>query len=629
MKTIKNTIILALLPFMFSACSDFLDIKDESAINPAIWDNENSAKLYINNIYTLCMPGFGGESPVGDGSLAALSDETDGMGSRLLLGTLEEGSAGMFSAATYQSIRYINIAFEAMKTSQMPADAKRRTLGQLYFFRAYQHWKMVKIYGGVPYMRDVVDYLSADIIKNAPRHKTSECIAFMRADLDSAITHLPAVWPLDEYARITRAGAAAMKGRILLFWASPQFNPTNDINRWKDAYEANLAARDMCLADGYALMTDITVPVTAQWPVAVDFNRIFITKRSGGNREAIIVTPFLQSQKFHGYENSVRPVDVTNNTSRPSNLPSWDLVAAFPMRNGTLAYSNTAQASNRLTNFTGNTDIRKYYQNRDPRFYATIAFNGCYFPLEGNAQRRQWTYTGGEIAGTDRTSTTGFYCRKYVNPAITGADMARTHTDWIELRYAEVLLNLAEAAFEFQGSESAVGYDCLIQIRRRAGIEPGTDGMFGLKSSPGYSIIEIVMNERRVELAFEGKRFWDLRRRNMFTRDLGTKMLKLNLWKKSGSGYTFALSGITATNFNAIRNDLPLDSVFKYFSMTLRSSGPLVRSIAYKTYHTPEELADKIDRSYNFFDIPQNILTRSPALTQTMGWPNGVFNPFE
>lgn len=629
MKTIKNILTLLLLPFMFSACSDYLDVKDESAINPAIWDNENSAKLYINNIYNLCLPGFGGESPVADGSMAAISDETDGMGSKLLLGTLEEGSAGAFSAATYQAIRYINIAFDAMKTSEMSLEAKRKTLGQLYFFRAYQHWKLVNIYGGVPYMREVVDYLSDDIIKNAPRHKTSECIAFLKADLDSAITHLPATWPSDEYARITRAGAAAMKGRIMLFWASPQFNPTNDINRWKEAYETNLAARDMCLADGYALMTDITVPVTPQWPVAVDFNKIFITKRSGGNREAIIVTPYLQSQRFHGYENSVRPSEITNNTGRPSNLPSWDLVAAFPMKDGTLAYSNTAQATNRLTNFTGSTDIRRYYQNRDPRFYATIAFNGSYYPLEGNAQRRQWTYTGGEAVTSDRTSTTGFYTRKYVDPAITGADMARTHTDWIELRYAEVLLNLAEAAFEFQGSESAVGYDCLKQIRQRAGIEPGNDGMYGLKSSPGYSITEIVMNERRVELAFEGKRFWDLRRRNMFTRDLGTKILKLNVWKKSGSGYTFALSGITPTNFNAIRNDLPVDSVYKYFTMTLKSTGPLVRGIAYKTYHTPEELTDKIDRSYNFFDIPQNILTRSPALLQTMGWPNGVFNPFE
>lgn len=626
---IKYIILFILaLPF-FTACSDYLDVKDEAAINPAIWDNENSAKLYVNNIYTLCLPGFGGESPMSDGSLTGLSDETDGMGSKLLLGTLEDGSAGQFSAATYQAIRYINIAFDAMKSSTLPVDARNRILGQLYFFRAFQHWKLVNVYGGVPYMREVVDYQSDDVIKNAPRNKTSECIQFLSEDLDAAINLLPANWPSDEYARITRGAAAAFKGRILLFYASPQFNPTNDQARWKSAYDANLYAKNLCTQDGYKLMTNINVPITSQWPVAVDFNKIFITKKSDGNTEVILVTPYLQSQKTHGYENSVRPSDITGNTGRPSNLPSWDLVAAFPMKDGKLAYSNTAAAANRNTVFTGSTDIRKYYQNRDPRFYATIAFNGSYYPLEGNAARRQWTYTGGEAITSEKTSTTGFYCRKYVNPSISGAEREKTYTDWIELRYAEVLLNLAESAIEYEGENSIIALECLKEIRQRAGIEAGTDGNYGLKSNPDYTMLEIVLNERRVELAFEGKRFWDLRRRNMFTNDLGSKMLKLNGWKKSGSGYTFTLTGISATDFNAIRNELPLDSVYKYFTMTAKSTGPLVRAIAYKTYVTQTELNDKEDRSYNFFDIPQSILTRSPALKQTMGWANGTFDPFE
>ncbi|MCE1155361.1 MAG: RagB/SusD family nutrient uptake outer membrane protein [Bacteroidales bacterium] len=626
---IKSIIYALLLLPIVSSCSDFLDVKDESAINPAIWDNENAAKLYINNIYSLCMPGFGGESPVGDGSLAALSDETDGMGSNLLLGTLEEGSAGAFSSATYQAVRYINTAFNAMKSSKLPADAQSRILGQLYFFRAFQHWKLVNIYGGVPYMRDVVDYQSDDIIRNAPRNKTSECIALLKQDLDSAIKHLPATWVSEEYGRVTRAAAAALKGRILLFYASPQFNPANDRNRWKEAFDANIFARNLCTTDGYRLMTDIKVQANAQWPVAVDFNKVFITKKTANNPEVILVTPYLQSLKYHGYEGSVRPVDVTNATGRPSNLPSWDLVAAFPMKDGKIVYKHTATASNRTTVFSGHTDIRKYYQDRDPRFYATIAFNGSYYPLEGNPTRRQWTYTGGEISSSDKTTTTGFYTRKYINPAITGVDMNKTYTDWIEIRYAEVLLNLAEAAFEYEGDNSATGFDCLKAIRERAGIEPGVDGFYGLKSNPEYSMLEIVMNERRVEMAFEGKRFWDLRRRNMFTNNLGANFLKLNGWKKSGSGYTFTLSGITTAAFNSIRQELPVDSVYKYFTMTAKSTGPLVKSIAYRTYTTEAELMGKTDRSYNFFDIPLNILTRSPALKQTIGWSNGEFNPFE
>lgn len=618
---IKNIILIISASFLSVSCSDFLDVKDESAINPAIWDNENSAKLYINNIYNTCLSSFGGESPVSDGSLASLSDETSGMDSKLMIGTLESGNVSVYSASTYQSIRYINIALNEMSKSTLTGDERNRILGQLYFFRAWQHWKLIRLYGGVPYMREFVDYLSADSIKNAPRHKTSQCIAFLKQDLELAIEYLPSAWPTDEYARITRAGAAGFLGRILLFYASPQFNPTNDINRWKDAFDANLRAKDICTQDGYALM-DVSATPTLQLPVNKDFNKIFITKKTGGNKEVIIVTPYLQANKFHGYENSVRPVEVTSNTGRPSNCPTWDLVISFPMINGILPFNNLRQ-------FTGNTDITKYYQNRDPRFYGTIAFNGAYYPLEGNAVRRQWTYTGGEGTTSDKTSPTGFYCRKYVNPAINGEERAKTYTDWIELRYAEVLLNLAESAFEYQGPESETGYDCLKQIRERAGIEAGIDGFYGLKSNTAFTPIEVVMNERKVELAFEGKRFFDLRRRNMFTEDLGSNIPKLNGWKKSGSGYTFTLRSNLTAEFNSLKDDLPVDSVYKYFTMAPKSAGPLVKAIAFKAVTDPNTLKTTFDGSYNFFAIPSDILSRSPALVQTIGWENGAFDPFE
>lgn len=624
---IKNLIfVLAALP-IFTACNDFLDVKDESAINPAIWDNENSAKLYLNTIYSMVMPGFGGESPVADGNLVSISDENDGMGSTLLLGTLTSGSVGSFSAATYQAIRYVNIAFEAMKTSTLDQETKNRIIGQLYFFRAYQHWKLVNVYGGVPYMLEVVDYESEDFIKNAPRNKTSECIAFLEQDLDSAIAKLPAAWPSEEYARITRAGAAALKGRILLFYASPQFNPENSKARWENALEANLEAKQICLTDGYGLM-DITANITSQWPVATDLNKIFSTKKSAGNKEVILVTPYLQAQKYHGYEASVRPAEITNADGRPSNLPTWDLVAAYPMKDGSPAFTYEGTTAHKVK-FTGDVDIRKFYQNRDPRFYSTIAFNGCYYPLEGNTNRRQWTYTGGEATTSDKVTTTGFYCRKMVNPNITGADMDKTYTDWVELRYAEILLNIAECAFEVEGEDSQTAMDHVIAIRQRAGIEPGTDNLYGIKSNPSFSLLETILNERRIEFAFEGKRFWDLRRRNMFTSNLGTQTTMINGFKKSGSGYTFALSGITATQFDLIKADLPVDSVYKYFKMTVKSTGPLVKAIAYKAVEDEANLMTTYTGNYNFFDIPQSILTRSPALDQTLGWENGEFNPFE
>ncbi|MHB9141966.1 MAG: RagB/SusD family nutrient uptake outer membrane protein, partial [Paludibacter sp.] len=599
---IKSLILyICALPILVS-CSDFLDVKDPAAINPAIWNDESSAKLYLNDLYALCMPGFGGDG-VGDGSLNNLSDETSDMSSTILLGTLTTGGVGTYSSNTYQPIRYINIALKEMASSTLTGDARNRVLGQLYFLRAWQHWKLINLYGGVPYIRDVVDYQSADSILNAPRNKTSECIQYLKQDLDLAIKDLPAAWTSDENGRITRGAAAAFLGRVLLFYASPQFNPTNDNSRWKDAYDANIYARDLCTQDGYALM-DISSPQTTQWPFTTDFNKIFITKKSDGNKEVLIVTPYLQALKYHGYENSVRPNEITNGTGRPSNCPTWDLVISFPMIDGKVAFDKSRK-------FIGNTDIKKFYLNRDPRFYATIAYNGCYYPLEGNATRKQWFYTCpktitdslgkkttityyAENTTSDKTSPTGFYCRKMVNPAISGDERAKTYTDWIVMRYAEVLLNLAECSFEYnQGSNSEVGYDCLKQIRARAGIEPGGDGYYGLKSNPEFSPIELVMNERRVEFAFEGIRFFDLRRRNMFTNNLGTNILKIDGFKKSGSGYKFTLVNTKDTAiflYPAKRDTVKFENISKYFTLTPMSTGPLVKSIAYKTAITQDEL---------------------------------------
>jgi starch-binding outer membrane protein, SusD/RagB family len=644
MKFNKLYIIIALLPFLFSSCDDFLNVKDNSAISSTIWDNEESAKLYLNNIYSSCLPAFGGES-LTTTSLANLSDETSDMSSDILLGSLGSSKITVYSATTYESIRYVNIGLDALKKSALTGEARKRTAGQLYFFRAWQHWKLVNLYGGVPYMKDYVTFTSDSSLINAPRNKTSECIEYLKQDLDSAIALLPTAWVSTEYARITRAAAAAFKGRVLLFWASPQFNPTNDINRWREAYEANLSARDLCLQDGYGLMS-VTSAVTNTWPYGYDFNQIFRKKKSDGNNEVLIATPYYTDLKTHGYENSVCPAEVTSGSSAPSLCPSWDLVLSFPMKDGSLAFKiNPSYSSSKGFPyiFTGNNgDMKKFYLNRDPRFYATVAFNGCYYQLEGNSSRRQWffqfTRRNGKIyysenTTIDKISSTGFYCRKMVDPTLLRANMGKSGTDWIEMRYAEVLLNLAECAFEYQGSNSEIGYDCLKQIRARAGIDAGSDGYYGLKSNSTITPIELVMNERRVELAFEGKRFYDLRRRNMFTNNLGSYIMKLNGWRKSGSAYVFGLNNVAtdSTMFlnSSSRDTIKLENLYKYFSMTAKSVGAFAKSITYVAITDPTTLQSTNTGNYNFFDIPQDILTRSSALTQTIGWQNGTFNPFD
>ncbi len=608
---------LCLLPF-FASCGDFLDVQNDSEISTNIWNSEQSAQLYVNNIYVKALPSFGGDYVFGTSRATSCSDEIGGNLNSLMEGTLGFEMVGTFSADNYSVIRYINIAFDELKGAQLMASSRNNIEGQLYFFRAYQHWKMVLSHGGVPYITEVIDYVSEDDLKNAPRDKTSDCIKYIQQDLEKAIEMLPAKWSDDNWGLVTRSTAAALLGRILLYHASPQFTPDQNSSlareRWTAAYNANKRAVDICTGDGFGLM-DCSTNVTTQWPSPSDINQIFL-KRGYANKEALFVTVYDAVKKTHEYENSVRPGSQTGNTtSRPSNMPSLPLVMAFPNADG----SPYTKAANNLY----------YWQDRDPRFYSTIVYNGCYFPYKGKTSFRQWTYTGGDASGNGSTST-GYYSRKMLNPDLE--EFAKTNTCWIEIRYAEVLLNLAEAALE-TGDENTM-YDCLGQLRNRAGI-PAGDYHYGLKHPDmQFSKLELVMNERLIELAFEGKRFYDMRRRNMFSNDLGEKTKKINGEKKVTWTVKYQLKlGINANTFANNRDGMTMEEVSANMRASQGTATDVAAVINYQCVTTEDELRNTTTGNYNFFDVTTGILTRSPAILQTMGWSydaeKGCFNPFE
>ena len=116
-------------------------------------------------------------------------------------------------------------------------------------------------------------------------------------------------------------------------------------------------------------------------------------------------------------------------------------------------------------------------------------------------------------------SSSGFYCRKAINVSYTPYYTERSSTDWIEIRFTEVLMNYAECAAENGKSDEA--YGVLKRIRQRAGIEAGSNGMYGLKANMSHDeMIAAIMLERKIEFAYEGKRYWDLRRRRMFASEM-------------------------------------------------------------------------------------------------------------
>ncbi|WP_311182073.1 RagB/SusD family nutrient uptake outer membrane protein [Hymenobacter volaticus] len=226
--------------------------------------------------------------------------------------------------------------------------------------------------------------------------------------------------------------------------------------------------------------------------------------------------------------------------------------------------------------------------------------------MNGNTNYKIWTYLRGTTSVEPSGATnTGFYLRKAIDPRLGVNDVQYAGTDWIELRYAEVLLNLAEAACGVNNIAEA--YTQLKAIRQRAGIEAGTDGNYGLQANMNRAqMFDAILYERQIELAFEGKRFWDLRR--------WKKVESLNGKRREALIITLKTTGVPA-DFATTRDNLDIDQVYtNYFTLA-----PRVLDTRYAiNWKSP----------YYFFAIPQQSIDNNPQLIQNNTW-GGAFDPLQ
>ncbi len=252
MKSLKKSIIAVtfmMAGLLTSNCSKILDKNNLSAIQADdVWNNLELAKGYINGIYAALMPGM----PIQAGSF---SDEAGGIN---YLGSFDNpygyGTATINTTNiwNYDIIRNINFMLEKIDAGTIAPDEKDKLKGQAYFWRAWAYWRMVESYGGVPLVLEVQQMDDLEKL-NVKRNKTSECISQIIKDLDLAMDLLPDTWDGSNVGRIDRCATLAFKARILLFYASPQFNPTNLKSRWQDAYNASKEAIEFCEKNGKGL----------------------------------------------------------------------------------------------------------------------------------------------------------------------------------------------------------------------------------------------------------------------------------------------------------------------------------------------------------------------------------------
>lgn len=600
-KTIKAFLVVFCLTTVIASCKkDFFEIEDPNGIEDTqLWADPGAIELFLNRTYALTMPQW----PV-LGSIHNTSDEMNNINTAFLYGQLLEnsvtdiGTTNSITANRYSDIRRCNVAIENINASGSLSQADKDVFkGQFFFLRAYTYFRLVRLYGGVPLILKA-QQLGDDNLE-VPRAKTSECVAAIVNDLDSAALLLPRTWTGSNIGKITSAAARAVKGKVLLYWASPQFNPNNDASRWTAAYAANKQAYDTCVAHGYILLPG--------------YANIFLTE---DHREILLVRKYTATRDLgHNIENVARPFSESSAGSG-SYQPTWNLVQAYTMRNGLP-----------ITDASSGYSAIQFWLNRDPRFDATIAYNGALWPLSGKANRKQWSYTG-VLDETSGSIVTGFYCRRFCNPSLTPAQAVYNSNsgggngmDWIEMRFAEVILNLAECANEVGNLTEAK--DMVRLIRQRAGIIQGTAN-FGLDvATDVVSMRALLLRERQVEFALEGMRNFDLRR----TRNLGLITNRL-AYRIAPKPPYYAGTGTVAGRIYLDQPDA--------FGVRPRDTANLNNLSVYTSIFnvppTPTSLegANVISLPDRYYAYPlPNQFMNIPVIQQTIGWAGGTFNPFE
>ena len=566
-----------ILSICFS-CSDVLDKKDLSAINDeTVWNDKDYAKAYLDKLCRENLPewatsgtarqGQSGDIPATPETpyTAGNSDEAGG-GANVMYGELTTSSIDYW---VYNQIRNINLLIQQIGSGTIDKETQDILKAQALVLRAWRYFQMVRLYGGVPIIMSP-QALSDDLY--VTRNKTSECVDMMVKDLDDAIAILPWTWTGNDAGRVTKAAAMAFKGRILLYHASPQFNPSRNTARWERAYAANKQAMDQLAENGYGLYES--------------FEDIWFDEM---NKGVVFVQRYQEPGTVHNWDAATRPLSEAQNQSG-RNHPTLEMVESFPMITGVPITESDDY------------DPVYYWQNRDPRFKQTVAYNSCLWELSGKSGRRQWTYAGAEL---NYATESGFYCRKAVNLSYIPYYTERSSTDWIEIRYAEVMMNYAECAAELGRLDEA--YAILKQIRKRAGIIPGSGEMYGLKQNMSYDdMMKAILFERKIEFAYEEKRYWDLRRRKLFESEL-------NGTRRHG---ILPILNIPQAEFEAIQGTIDYE---KEYHVYFRDSIVEVDKVFDINFR----------ENYYFYAIPNKHLETNSKLEQTNGWPGGTFDPLD
>lgn len=572
-KILYCVLIMAIPGTMITACKrDFLNTKPLDKVTPEdTWKDGGLSEAFITGIYA----GLG-QGGFDEQMLASLSDEAvfthPSRGINVINeGTLNPSNIGWVNVNMrwgkdgsnndmYAKIRQTNLALENLRTATFnDKPLNDRLQGESHFMRAFFYHQLVRYYGGVPIIdRSYALGENFDVTRNT----WSACVDFIIKECDSAILLLKGKTMIP--GRASELAAMALKSRMLLYaasdlhdiptaktkstliagYANPEligYTSGDRTARWTAAKNAAKAVLDGASTLGYKM--NLNTPVSA-----AEGKKNYIALAMGGGSKSAEIDKAAQSEILFGrYWNISKDeyagmyVGLANGPNGyhnwAGNTPVQELVDDYEMMDGSkFSWSNTKHKE-------------QPYNNRDPRFYATILYDGADWKprdkISGNVDPANQIQTGkyeqsngGFLAGLDTRkssienwngSWTGYYMRKFIDPDPNIVDNTTRQTiPWPFFRYTEAVMNYIEACIELGQFTEAQTW--LNRIRFRAGMPAVAE--------TGAALKERYRNERRVELAYEDQRYHDCRRWMIAPATLGRKLVYIDVVGKLKPGAT-------------------------------------------------------------------------------------------
>ncbi len=476
-KKYNNRLLLVLFILGLISCSKYLDVVPKDQVSDiSVWENTENADLFLNGIYNSVPGPFNVFDPYENYS----DDSMDGINAvpsrTIYANSVYTPSDAPNQWGLYASIRACNLFIEKVAASTLPDGWKKTSIAEARFLRSYFYMLLWTRHGGVPIITNVLNHTSqGDEIFRA-RNTSDETVKFITDECAAIAEDLPI--KAREEGRVTRGAALTLKGWCELFDASLLHNPDNDKAKWAKAAITNKQVMDLNV---YRLFPDYETMFYEENNNNIEsiFAKAYIGGTAlGGSREGIQGPTFVKgAQLSYGMIN-----------------PSQEVVDEYSMANG-LPINDPESGY----------DPQNPYINREKRFYQSIVYDGAIWKEDIMVMKQGLgSPNQTDLTGAGNVTKTGYYLRKGLNPKYTVNGINNLNSaSYMIFRYAEVLLNYAEAQNEAEGPDESV-YDAINKVRTRSDLP-------ALKTGLSQDQMRVALRrERRVELAFEEQRWYDL-----------------------------------------------------------------------------------------------------------------------